>query len=72
MNDRADAERVSRAMPNTPTMDDEQQRFDEAHFTQRQWQRLVFLRWLYCQGLLTEWPYVGAAKFLHHPDPGDR
>ena len=42
-------------MPNTPTVDDQQQRY-EAHFTQREWQRLVFLRWLYAQGLLTEWP----------------
>ncbi len=55
MNDRADAERVGRAMPKTTTVADEQ-RYDEALFTERQWQRLLFLRWLYCQGLLTEWP----------------
>ena len=56
MNERADAERLGRAMPNTPTVEDERQRFEEACFTQREWQRLVFLRWLYSRGLLTEWP----------------
>jgi hypothetical protein len=55
MSDRADVERLGCAMPHTPTMEDEQ-RYGEAHFTQRQWQHLAFLRWLYGQGLLTEWP----------------
>ncbi len=55
MNERADAERLGRATPSTPTVEDER-RFEEAQFTQREWQRLVFLRWLYAQGLLTEWP----------------
>ena len=56
MNDRADAERVGRALPNSPTAAGEQQQYEGTLFTQRQWQRLLFLRWLYCQGLLTEWP----------------
>ena len=56
MNERADAERVRRATPNTPTMEDEQRWSEEGPFTRREWQRLVFLRWLYSQGLLTEWP----------------
>ena len=28
----------------------------QAGFTRREWRRLVFLRWLYRTGRLTEWP----------------
>ncbi len=56
MNEQPEAQTVRRAIPNELAAEDERQRFESAHFTSRQWQRLAFLRWLYRQGLLTEWP----------------
>ena len=56
MNEQPEAQTVRRAIPNELAAEDERRRFEEAHFASREWQRLAFLRWLYRQGLLTEWP----------------
>ena len=55
MNERADAESVRRAATDELALEDEQ-RHEAARFTPREWQRLIFLRWLYREGRLTEWP----------------
>ena len=56
MNERADAESVCHAAPDTPAVEDERPGYAEAQFTRRERRRLIFLRWLYRQGRLTEWP----------------
>jgi hypothetical protein len=63
MNALADADSQRRTAPNPLVVEDEQQQYAQAGFTRREWQRLVFLRWLYRRGLLTEWPWcrVGQA-----------
>ncbi len=56
MDERAAAEGVRHAAQDKLTVQDERPRYGEAPFTRREWRRLVFLRWLYHQGRLTEWP----------------
>ena len=72
---RADADSRRRAAPNQLVVEDERQRYAQAGFTRREWQRLVFLRWLYRRGLLTEWPWRGAGQATRggaggQPSPG--
>jgi len=75
VNARADADSRRRAAPNQLVVEDERQRYAQAGFTRREWQRLVFLRWLYRRGLLTEWPWRRAGQATRggaggQPSPG--
>ena len=72
---RADADSRCSAAPNQLVVEDERQRYAQAGFTRREWQRLVFLRWLYRRGLLTEWPWRLAGQATRggaggQPSPG--